>query len=463
MNKKILSAIVSLSLIAAIIVSCGIFNVFADNGAASSDAAVTNGDSTVYPRAPITDEDFITIKGEKFFNQRGEEVVFRGTNVGGWLIQEEWICPTRNSDGQYDILTTLTNRFGAEEAERLISLYEDNWFTEYDMDIIANMGFNCIRVPFWYRNLQSDDNGTWKRTADGQLDFSRLDWIVEQAGKRGIYVIIDLHGAVGRQSNKDHSGLSGDGHYFDDTPEGDRYRYLTCNLWVEVAKHFRHNPVVAAYDLMNEPMCDWVPAKHLKLWQAYDELYDAVRRVDLDHSIIMCCTWTPGCVPNPNYYGWENVAYSLHNYIDSPLVYLAEFSMINTLHYNVPFFMGEFKPGSRAPWSFVLGEYNRLNYGWTTWSYKGYASWATDWFIVNTAGSDTNLRVDIDNDSVEEIERKWGEALRTENSFKIMQELYDIQVKYATGCYDRKDNVRYYFHIKDSIAGILAYFGIHIG
>ena len=214
---------------------------------------------------------------------------------------------------------------------------------------------------------------------------------------------------------------------------------------------------------MNEPMCDWVPAKHLKLWQAYDELYDAVRRVDLDHSIIMCCTWTPGCVPNPNYYGWENVAYSLHNYIDSPLVYLAEFSMINTLHYNVPFFMGEFKPGSRAPWSFVLGEYNRLNYGWTTWSYKGYASWATDWFIVNTAGSDTDLRVDIDNDSVEEIERKWGEALRTENSFKIMQELYDIQVKYATGCYDRKDNVRYYFHIKDSIAGILAYFGIHIG
>lgn len=178
----------------------------------------------------ITDEDFITIKGEKFFNQRGEEVVFRGTNVGGWLIQEEWICPTRNSDGQYDILTTLTNRFGAEEAERLISLYEDNWFTEYDMDIIANMGFNCIRVPFWYRNLQSDDNGTWKRTADGQLDFSRLDWIVEQAGKRGIYVIIDLHGAVGRQSNKDHSGLSGDGHYFDDTPEGDRYRYLTATF-----------------------------------------------------------------------------------------------------------------------------------------------------------------------------------------------------------------------------------------
>lgn len=54
MNKKILSAIVSLSLIAAIIVSCGIFNVFADNGAASSDAAVANGDSTVYPRAPIT-------------------------------------------------------------------------------------------------------------------------------------------------------------------------------------------------------------------------------------------------------------------------------------------------------------------------------------------------------------------------------------------------------------------------
>ena len=48
--------------------------------------------------------------------------------------------------------------------------YEDNFITEYDLDNIKSLGFNCVRVPFWFRNFYYDDggrkildeNGEWK-------------------------------------------------------------------------------------------------------------------------------------------------------------------------------------------------------------------------------------------------------------------------------------------------------------
>ena len=48
-----------------------------------------------------------------------------------------------------------------------------------------------MRVPILYKDL-TDDNGVLKLDA-----FRRLDWLVKECSKRGIYVILDLHGAYG--------------------------------------------------------------------------------------------------------------------------------------------------------------------------------------------------------------------------------------------------------------------------
>lgn len=221
----------------------------------------------------ITDEDFLSVKGKKYVNRKGETVTLCGTNLGGWLIQENWMCPTEaeGADGQYKLLQTLYERFGMDEAERLIDIYEDNWITEYDLDIIKNLGFNCVRVPFWYRNFQSDDNGTWIRNEQGEIDLSRLDWIVEQCGKRGIYVVLDLHGAVGFQGYNDHCGIPKDGSmksaFFGKDEQSVKNRRLTAELWKVIAEHFNSNPVVAMYDLLNEPMCDYplLQMDHVKM------------------------------------------------------------------------------------------------------------------------------------------------------------------------------------------------------
>ena len=154
----------------------------------------------------FTDEDFLVTKGQDIVNRRGEKIQLKGVNLGAWLIWEDWLCPYEEATDHYDVLTKLTERFGQEKAYELMDIYMDNWITEYDLDEIKAMGFNCVRVPFWFRNFYYDDNGTKILDENGEWDFSRLEWVVNECSKREIYVVLDMHGAVGYQSDAPHNG-----------------------------------------------------------------------------------------------------------------------------------------------------------------------------------------------------------------------------------------------------------------
>ncbi|MBQ4366081.1 MAG: cellulase family glycosylhydrolase, partial [Clostridia bacterium] len=150
--------------------------------------------------------DFLTAQGRWLVNRRNEKIQLKGVNLGAWMIWEDWLCPYEEASDHYEVLTTLTERFGEEKAYALMNTYMDNFITEWDFDNIKSMGFNCVRVPFWFRNFYYDDNGRKILNDKGEWDFSRLDWVVEECGKRGLYVILHIHGAVGYQSDAPHSG-----------------------------------------------------------------------------------------------------------------------------------------------------------------------------------------------------------------------------------------------------------------
>ena len=107
--------------------------------------------------------------GESIINAEGKQVFLRGTNLGGWLLDELWQGFFKGGEAQWDIVTTLEKRFGKQEADRLVKIREDNYITEYDLDFLRSLGFTCVRVPFWYRNFQTDDCGTWKRKENGEI------------------------------------------------------------------------------------------------------------------------------------------------------------------------------------------------------------------------------------------------------------------------------------------------------
>ena len=96
----------------------------------------------------------------------------------------------------------LRRRFGDYGAGEIWNAFHDIWITETDFQLAKAMGFNFVRVPFWYRWFENDD-APYEYSEYG---FRYLDKTIAWAKEHGLYVMLDLHGAVGGQSPWDHTG-----------------------------------------------------------------------------------------------------------------------------------------------------------------------------------------------------------------------------------------------------------------
>ena len=393
----------------------------------------------------IVASDFLKANGKVLKKNygNGDTVYLRGTNAGGLAVQEFWMCPTNYSTNvscQMDIINKLTERFGADAARTLIKTYENNYWKEADFDRCASLGMNCIRLPLWYRNFV-DANNNWYSDA-----FERVDWFVEQAGKRGMYVIIDMHGAYGSQNGSDHSGVDGGDNkigasefFFGGNAGSNQEKYYA--MWEKLAQHFKGNPTVAGYDLLNEPYCTYRynsgysdDQLHSWLWNIYNNAYQKIRAIDPDHLIIMEATWDSWDLPNPNNYGWSNVMYEYHNYEYSDYdnnegkqisSMQNKINNINNANYNVPSYMGEFNYfNNMSAWESGLQLLNNNGLNWTSWTYKCVAEYG-NWGLVNQSVD----KVNVESDSYDTILSKWSNVGSCYDNTNLM----NVFKKYTPG------------------------------
>ena len=168
-------------------------------------------------------------EGTKWLTADGQQPALRGVNLGNYLIQEFWMMgqETKAVNDQCTLEAVLDERFGYAERERLYTLFRDNWIKERDWDMLPKMNLNLVRLPFIYSVVEDEKNPRHLR-ADA---WKYLDNAIDQAEKRGIYVILDLHGAVGSQGWEHHSGCAGQNKYWN-TPE---YQERTIWLWQQIA------------------------------------------------------------------------------------------------------------------------------------------------------------------------------------------------------------------------------------
>ncbi|MBP5198467.1 MAG: cellulase family glycosylhydrolase [Lachnospiraceae bacterium] len=408
--------------------------------------------------SPITDADFLKADGRNLKNANGAIVNLRGTNAGGYLVQEFWMTPTAasaNVKDQKTIMEYLEGKFGTEKMYELLDVYETAYWTEQDFKNIADLGLNTVRLPFWWRNL-ADASGNWYGYDASAQDpyakaFERMDWFVENAAKYGLYVVLDFHGAPGSQNGSDHSGVDGE----DDKVTASEFWFgsnalanqeLFYDMIDVISERYKNNAAVAGYDLLNEPYCTYrynspnglgADALHDMLWDVYDKAYDRIRENGDDHVVIMEATWDPVDLPNPAVYDWSNVMYEYHNYnygdydneagqqISSMS---SKLNNIKNADYDVPSYMGEFCFfNNPSAWDQGLELMTTAGLNWTTWTYKTIDYYGM-WGIYHHPVSMDN-GINLETSSFEQIKDAWSKVSTDLGS--INSELAPVVEKWA--------------------------------
>ncbi len=257
---------------------------------------------------------------------------------------------------------------------------------------LAGFEFNVVRLPISWGNLEPQPN-----TFNWTYLSAYVDQDIQWANSAGIYVILDMS-----QYNWA-ARFGGDGapdwvveNY---APNRTGMQQAVSNFWVNatlqehlaevwtnIAQRYANEPVIAGYDLFNEPtvyIYNNQGANASSVDRLYDRLVNAVRSVDPHHIIFLepANTKTSKSL-------FTNIVWSPHFYPLSfaPKYNAQDFTILENdfvekyktflVDSGAPMWIGEFgafmpDDSSRARWTQdALALFNRYQVGWAWWAYN---------------------------------------------------------------------------------------------
>ena len=385
---------------------------------------------------------YVTADGTALRQKKGSGrlLKLRGVNLGNYLLMEPWMLFGSNSPlitsypDDYSIRSSIKTRFGQSGLDSFLKTYRAAYVQESDFDSFMRNGFNLVRLPVNVQDIRPlDDNGNWTTSS---FRFEYIDRVIRFCADRGLYVLLDLHGAPGYQSREFHSGRREVNRLFD--PATDVFRQRTVELWTALARRYRSNTTVLGYDLINEPFGavtpEYYPVKedgYRALWALYDRIYKAIRSAqssggagDTQHLIVLEGIPSPRdweTLPSPAAFGWQNVMYQHHYYgftydgdgnINGTMTYEQHQEYLNDkvrnsrqASYNVPVLIGEFNGfGEARIWNLLVNTFNARGWHWAVWSHKVHDS-SSEWGLFSHSLYD-DTEPDPGVDSLETLLRK---------------------------------------------------------
>ncbi len=311
--------------------------------------------------------DFITIDGPNLVAPDGTKFFIRGTNLGNWLNPEGYMFGFQrtNSAGAIDLM--FRQLVGPEATDDFWRAFKDNYITEADIDFIASTGANTIRVPFHYKLFTDEDYMGLTANQDG---FERIDRLVEWCRGKGLYLILDMHDAPAGQTGDNID----DSYGYPWLLESPRAQQLYADIWQRIADHYKDEPIVLGYDLLNEPIApyfDNMEQLNAGLANLYRIGVEAIRKVDRNHIIILGgAQWNSNFAPLEGTLFDEGIMYSCHRYggpTDADAIRgFIEFRDKT----NRPMYMGEIGHNTDEWMASFCQTMVDNNIGYTFWPYK---------------------------------------------------------------------------------------------
>ena len=307
--------------------------------------------------------DFLKTSGDTIVNENNEKIMLQGFGLGGWLVLEGymWNCYIEHASTSR-MEAAIEYLVGEDKKREFFDLYRKNYITEKDVKYISDNNFNALRVPLHYRDFSPN---FMEFSTDG---FELLDSLVAWGNRYNVYLILDMHAAPGAQNTSDFSDseFNGDSELFTSYTN---QRWL-ASTWKHIANYYKNEPVIAGYDLLNEPAR---PGVATTLRNIYEQCIDSIRAVDQNHMVIIEGNWYgndhTGLFPPFD----PNIVYSFHHYvggINDTMTMYNQYRNGIALQYDVPLWVGEFGENSNTWANGIKGFFNRNNIGWSWWNFK---------------------------------------------------------------------------------------------
>lgn len=322
---------------------------------------------------------FVHTRGTEIVDGDGRPLLLRGIGLGNWLLAEGYMWGFGDEMASpRQIEARIEHLVGPERAAEFWTTFRARYVTEADIALIADWGFDHIRLPINSRGVIADDGSFLEE------GFAHIDRAIDWCERHGLWVLLDLHGAPGGQT----------GTNIDDSPNGEpelfmdeRYRALTVRLWAEIARRYRSRTTVLGYDLLNEPLPnEWHERFAGDLVALYAELTAAVRSVDPDHLIMYEGTRWATDWSIFDSVGDDNAVLQFHRYWCTPDRSSIEEYLEARERLGLPIYMGE--GGENTPeWIYSATRlYERHGIGWNFWPWKKLETRTSPLSIVEPSG-----------------------------------------------------------------------------
>lgn len=312
---------------------------------------------------------FLRASGHYMVNEQNDTILLRGVGLGNWLLPEGYMWHFGESgDRPRKIEKIVEDLTSPEFSENFWKEFRLNYITEADIQKVKELGFNSVRPALNARVFMTEgDTAVFL-----EENFALLDSLIDWCGKYGIYVILDMHGAPGGQT----------GQNIDDSPNDEpelfmvpRNQHRLLRLWLKLADRYKDNPVVAGYDLLNEPLPERTGAaekyKHMLL-SLYKKLTQEIRKIDQKHMIILeGYDWSNNWSIFTEKFD-DNLVYQFHYYCWNNPDHLNDISRYikERERLNAPVWVGETGEKNPSIYFATTQYFEKNNIGWSFWPWK---------------------------------------------------------------------------------------------
>ena len=308
---------------------------------------------------------FVRASGTLIVDGAGNDLILRGVNLGGWLLWESYLLRWEGPDlTESRMKRAAVGAVGKDAAHAFFRSWRENHTTQADIRRIRELGFNVVRVPFNSRILREDPFFDMKPGEGWKLLDDVLGWCEES----GVYAVLDMHSVPGGAN----AGGITDSELKAGMWEGDsttRYRDETAALWGKIAARYRDRTIVAAYDLMNEPVLGKAPGAELV--DAYRRILAAVRKADPNHMVMVEGNWYAsdfGMFTKPNLD--SNLCYQFHRYWTDTAPWAIGYLLDLRKNLSAPIWLGETGENSRQWYARCIETMEAGGIGWCFWPWK---------------------------------------------------------------------------------------------